>query len=138
MSLATHSAVGAHRPVKYPRKGAKPQCGSQQRAGQKMKGWERGEPPNPSVICHQKPRAGRALGQHSHSLSPSTTGSASDALFLPSSTHFDSEAQAGRVGIMLKGTAVACAVLRSRAAHPSGGKRLGGAGWLSGQPLMEE
>lgn len=35
---------------------------------------------------------------------------------------------------MLKDTALARAVLRSRAAHPSGGKRLGGADWLSGQP----
>lgn len=35
---------------------------------------------------------------------------------------------------MLKDTALACAVLTSRSAHPSGGERLGDADWLSGQP----
>lgn len=35
---------------------------------------------------------------------------------------------------MLKDTALACAVLRSRAAHPRDGERLGDADRLSGQP----
>lgn len=35
---------------------------------------------------------------------------------------------------MLRDSARACAVLRSRAAHPGVGETLGGADWFSGQP----
>lgn len=35
---------------------------------------------------------------------------------------------------MLRDSALACAVLRSRAAHPGVGETLGGADWFSGQP----
>lgn len=38
---------------------------------------------------------------------------------------------------MIKDTALPCAVLRSRAAHPLDGERLGDADWPSGQPDRE-